>query len=157
MIYCGIDPGLKGAIAFVDQGKLTLYPMPLNPKGIDTFTVIMLLNNWKPDRLVLEDQFAHRYGKMSKESILTMGQNWGRIVGAAEALRIQTHIVLPNVWQAALAPKKLYPMDDSKARSFAACAKFFPGYDFKKHDGKADAALLAKYGELYANSMTVSK
>lgn len=154
MIYCGIDPGFEGAIAFLEKflnapPTLKVYDMPVDAKGINTFQVVMLLNTWKPDRLVLEDQFASKFGKMSKESTLTMGQNWGRVVGAAEALRIQTHLVLPKVWQAKLAPKRIFQFEKSKDRSFAACRALFPGVDFGKHDGRADAALLAKYAETF--------
>jgi len=161
VIYCGIDPGLHGGIAFLtvfDSGvsQLTTYPMPVQDDGIDSYRVLMLLNNWKPDRLILEDQFANKLGKMSKQSILSMGQNWGKIVGAAQALKIKVHVVLPNVWQAKLCPKKLFQFADTKERAYAAARMFAPvGHNFvlkgkvKFHDGMTDATCLAKYGHLY--------
>lgn len=163
MIISGIDPGLKGGIAFYDTitSKLTTYKMPLNNDGVDGHCLVMLLNAWKPERLVLEDQFVvpdapgKKRGKMGKQSILVMGQNWGIILGVAQALRIKTVVVLPNVWQAKLCPRKLFQFDDTKDRAHAAARKFFPGHNFVPdgcanfHDGMVDAACLAKYAELY--------
>lgn len=157
MIISGIDPGLKGGIAFYDTitSKLTTYKMPLNQEGVDGHCLVMLLNTWKPERLVLEDQFANKHGKMSKVTLLSMAQNWGKIQGVAQALRIKTVVVLPNVWQAKLCPKKMFQFDDTKDRAHAAARKFFPGHNFVPdgcanfHDGMVDAACLAKYAQLY--------
>lgn len=155
MIFCGIDPGLKGGIAFLESSlnRLTTYPMPLREDGIDAYKIVVLLHNWKPAKLTIEDQFASKFGKMGVRSLLVMGQNWGKIVGAAQALKIETEIVLPNVWQAKMCPKKLFPFKDSKERAHAAAKMFAPaGHSFIPegsrtfHDGMTDAALLAYYG-----------
>lgn len=153
MIYVGIDPGLKGYLAFLTKyldGSATLqtYPMPLNETGVDGHKIVMLLHNWKPDRLILEDQFAHKFDRMGKAGILTMGQNWGKIVGAAQALQIKVNVVLPVTWQAKIAPKKIFPDADPKRRSLLAAKRYFPNFNFKT-DGETDATLLAQYGSIY--------
>lgn len=155
MLFCGVDPGLSGALAFLtvySNGTKTLkiYKTPVNAQGVDGYKLVMLLNTWKPDHLILEDQFAHKNGKMSRQSILTSGRNWGLIMGVAQALQIPTTVVLPVTWQSVMAPKRLFRYDNPKERSMAAARKWGPpGFDFQNNDGFSDATLLAVYGSLY--------
>lgn len=152
MIFIGIDPGLNGAIAFlnVEKGHLSVVDMPtfevkrnnklkreVSPHGIAD----VLSLSQKISGVVLE-----RVGAMPGQgvtSVFSFGRSVGVIEGVLAAEHIPVSIVTPQAWQKAAGVRG--GKDGSRLR---AC-ELFPNYAglfaLKKHDGRADAALMAWY------------
>lgn len=159
MLICGIDPGLKGGIAFLDyfEGKRTLhtYPMPLLKKQIDVLAFAKLLENWKPDLVVIEDLLALRI--MNRKSIQTCGLNYGKLLSVAISQGIEVETVKAITWQNHTCPKKLFPYPDTKTRAFKRASQLHPTHDFHLgretfHDGLTDATLIAEYGVILSQT-----
>ena len=152
MIYIGIDPGLNGAIAFLDteKGHLSVVDMP-------TFEV---KRNNKAKREVNAAGLAHilaaaqkvqgiileRVGAMPGQgvtSVFSFGRSVGLVEGVLAAYLLPVSIVTPQAWQKAAGVRG--GKDGSRMR---AC-ELFPNYAglfaLKKHDGRADAAIMAWY------------
>ena len=152
MIYIGIDPGLSGAIAFLDteKGHLSIIDMPtfevkrnnktkreVSPVGV---AVAMGLAE-KVSRAVLE-----RVGAMPGQgvtSVFSFGRSVGIIEGVLATMLIPVDIVTPQAWQKAAGVRG--GKDGSRMRA----SELFPNYAElfarKKDDGRADAALMAWY------------
>ena len=152
MIFIGIDPGLSGAIAFLDaeKGHLSIIDMPtfevkrnnktkreVSPVGV---AVAMGLAE-KVSRAVLE-----RVGAMPGQgvtSVFSFGRSVGIIEGVLATMLIPVDIVTPQAWQKAAGVRG--GKDGSRLRA----SELFPNYAElfarKKDDGRADAALMAWY------------
>lgn len=151
----GADPGNKtGALALVGAGGelLGVEDMPhfmiqrgksakaqLNIPGL-----VAVLQEWRPTHVFVEAVGA-REGEAPSTSF-----NFGRGFGALEAVcRIlggQYNDVPPHVWKSALKLKRGQGKDPSRLRA----TELWPGraglFALKKHDGRAEAALIAEYG-----------
>lgn len=155
MIVLGIDPGLNGGIAFWDGETLTVSATPVltesfvkngkkatrNLMDLDAVRDLILKN--KPDRAVLE-KVAARSGQ-GVTSMFRFGMNFGEHRGIMSALNIPFIEVTPQVW------KRDYRLNSDKDDSLDLAREVFPdhaktSFKLKKHDGLAEAALIAKYG-----------
>ena len=155
-MYIGIDPGLSGAIAFLDteKGHLSIIDMPVlevkrNNKLKRELSPVALADILRAGigpfgpvpHSVLE-----RVGAMPGQgvsSVFSFGRSVGIVEGVLAALMIPVTIILPQAWQKAAGVRG--GKDGSRLR---AC-ELFPNYATlfarKKDDGRADAALMAWY------------
>lgn len=157
MTIIGIDPGKEGAIAFIDDGYLQVYDMPMlgNDKGAE-IDHVSLKNILDPDDSVciayIEQQIP-----MPKQNIISTAscfKNYGILLGVIRTMGISSEIVSPNKWKKAmgvLMPKgskgtQYARKKASKAIALRKASRLFPLHDFGKKDGQAEAALIAEYG-----------
>ena len=189
MITIGIDPGNNGAIAWLEDGKITrLRSQPMMVTGQKKTKGGKIRDVRRPD-LVCMRKVVSRISKLHKEKGLTVfleriqampgdgrvGSFWfGYHMGLWEALLTAFHIpyrlVIPMSWKLRVfgrppkAPKvKLSKLEakrakDKKKREMkqASLAKARELFDEKwhnhftlgKHDGYAEAALIAHFGVL---------
>lgn len=158
-VVVGIDPGLGGAICFLDEasGSLSLWDMPVHEgrRSGDTevdyerlHSILTMVCPRTPRLLVIEDVFG-RPGQGGK-SMFTFGAAYGAAISACAASRIRTVRVLPKVWQfQILGP---FTAGDSKDASRAwALANhprdlFIRGAGKKPDHNRTDAAAIATYG-----------
>lgn len=158
MIILGIDPGLSGALAFIDgddpMGSLNVIDMPTSEvlrngkkkREISISELDNCLRRAAPDVAYLE-----LVGAMPGQGVSSMF-SFGRSVGIIEALivshRVSYTTVSPRVWQRVVDMRK--GKDGARLRA----QQLFPHYsnlfDRAKDDGRADAALIAYYG--YTNT-----
>ncbi len=152
----GIDPGFTGAIATVSfhgtgkRGKrnLKVYDMPLTKvmgrKQICANTIVEIIEPLAVlvNFAVIED--VHSMPGQGVSSTFRFGYNAGILFGILSALDIKIIRVKPAVWKSAL------NLSSDKNKSITLAIKSFPEYagyfNLKKHDGRAEAALLAHYG-----------
>lgn len=155
MTIMGIDPGLSGGIAFLNEGSLTVYPTPVvteqfvkngkkkNRNLMDLEAVRDIMEKHKPERAVLE-QVAARSGQ-GVTSMFRFGMNFGEYRAMMTALRIPFVQVTPQKW------KTGYNLDADKDASLRVARQIWPenaptDFRLKKQDGMAEAALIAKFG-----------
>ena len=141
---CGIDPGMSGAVAFyfLKEQAINSYDMPKVAKSVDAAALCSLLEIMQPDIAVLE-QVASRPGQ-SAPAMFNFGVGFGVIQGVLSARGIPTHLVSPQRW------KRHFRLDSDKEKSRELALRLWPArsdlFSLKKHEGRAEAALIARYG-----------
>lgn len=149
----GIDPGLDGAFALYEpaSGLVTTADLPtieitVNKKVKRRLDVGALVS-WLAarevyiDHVIIEEPTA--LPKQGVTSSFNFGWSNGLLVGVLAALRHPYVLVHPAVWKRAMQVSA----DKDKARQRA--SQLFPScadqWALKKHDGRAEASLLAYY------------
>ena len=102
MNFCGIDPGLKGALVLIggDERPLAIKPMPLLGGKIDENLLSLWLHNnayLMDARVALEN--VNSFGGMGSTSIFTFASGWGLLRGIMAAKGIPYELVIPTTWQ----------------------------------------------------------
>lgn len=148
----GIDPGVRGAMAVVDLKTKQLVEVQDMPWVNDP-----VLGRKRPSAPELEQFFSqyahtcdrvviehvHSMPRMRVQSIFSFGFNVGYLHAMLDAFFFTKVMVDPAVW------KLSYGLSNEKRHSIQAANKYFPGTVFftkEKHDGRAEAALLAHIG-----------
>lgn len=140
----GIDPGASGAVAFYYTefpSKIGVFDFPIVDNEINCSALADLIRNHNPELAVIE-----AVGPMPKQGVSStfkFGVAYGMARGVISSLMIPQIYVTPTKW------KKFYglPADKEKARETA--ITLWPssdGFRRKKDHGRAEAALLARYG-----------
>jgi crossover junction endodeoxyribonuclease RuvC len=161
MIYIGIDPGLSGAVAVIDEGVINTMD-PVTVSVFDTPTAVvegektkreylatamaLLLKSYagRTDVLAVLEH-VHSMPKQGVSSSFCFGRGKGMWEGILAAYNIPTELVSPQRW------KKEIMADQGKDKSaarFKAMALFPSLADqlkLVKHDGRAEALLMAEY------------
>jgi len=144
-IYVGIDPGLTGAVVATDgRTILHCHDMPtIEVRGknrIDIYGLRDILIDIGPvDRVVVEE--VQGVQGSGATSAFSFGYGAGAIAGLLVALDRPWHYVTPQRWT------KVLGVSRDKGAHRMAAQRLFPGeshlFSLVKHDGRADAALLA--------------
>lgn len=154
MKILGVDPGINGGLAIVEINNsaapqlvaaIDIPTAGLKAKmRVDALAVAYWIRHHRPNHAVIE-----RAGVLPKQGIAS-GFKYGRAVGALEAAvalcEIPLTIVEPSVWKRRAG---LYGADKEQSRLRA--LQLFPAAHLllalKKSHGKAEAALLALFGQ----------
>ena len=141
----GVDPGISGAIAFYfsdTPNRIAVEDVPVVAGEISAHLLADRIKAHGPSIAIIE-----RVGAMPGQGVSSMfgfGVSFGQARGVIGALNIPLHYVTPSKW------KKHFhlPADKEEARKlalhlFPACATSFAR---KKVHGRAEAALIARYG-----------
>lgn len=141
MKIVGVDPGLTGAMALLEDGKLQdLCPMPVLGKRVQGNQVADILRCWEPDVVVVEDIHAMPRGAIASFSL---GWSCGVVVGVVQTLQYPLIRIRPNAWkkEMGLTGKS---KDDSRLLATEMWPHWAERFRLKKDDGKAEAALIAQ-------------
>ncbi len=141
----GVDPGLTGAIAWYfpdNTDSVTVEDVPVVASEIDAATLTRRIQQLRPTMAIIE-LVAARPGQ-GVSSMFKFGKAYGTVIGVVAALGIPVHFVSPQRW------KKHYRLDADKEKSRREALRLFPAaadrFARKKDDGRAEAALIARYG-----------
>lgn len=149
-LIVGIDPGAKGALAFLGAESSWPYgieDMPTATGAALGAAITDLIADWEPHTIdaAWVEQVASRPGQ-GVASTFKFGVNYGAILGALGALRIPVHHVTPGVW------KRNQRVTKDKGSSRQRAAELWPvqssTFARVKDDGRAEAALIARYGAM---------
>ncbi len=151
MIIAGIDPGLSGAVAFIDTNEKSIeyFVTPTVGKDIDVNEFYNTLKRVNVDHYFLEKVWP-RPGNAASATF-----KFGRVFGITEALIYMTckpfTMVSPQKWTKVM--HSGVDGKDAKEKSLKAVKRLFPNEDLRKnercrifHDGFVDALLIAEYG-----------
>jgi hypothetical protein len=142
--YLGIDPGVRGGIAYVSGHDAEAWPMPIIGNEIDVAAIRRLLLDIKPDVAIIEKALV--MPRQGGVSAYTIGRNYGMLLTLLLVHQIRTEEVSPSQW------KKSMGVSSDKDSSIMLASKLFPTVELvvsgrrKHHDGLAEALLLAEYG-----------
>jgi crossover junction endodeoxyribonuclease RuvC len=147
----GVDPGASGALAFFEPLEgLTVIDMPTlevkrGGKAKREISPAMLaaeIRSMEPDAAVIE-----KVGAMPGQGVSSMfqfGRSVGMVEGVLAALQIPYEYVTPQTWQKAVGARG--GKDASRLRAMEIYPAYANEFRLKKHDGRADASLIAWYG-----------
>lgn len=140
----GIDPGASGALSFYFPSHPELIAaedVPLVAGEIDAAQVARRIEQMAPTMAIIE-----QVGSMPKQGVSStfkFGVAYGVVRGVVAALGVPTYLVTPSVW------KKHYRLDADKEKARALAIRYWPTsrhFERKKDHGRAEAALLARFG-----------
>ena len=155
MIIIGIDPGIKGAICILKDGKiLDVFDMPIMPVGKKNKSQVngsqiyneikkATINEEKTNIKVVIEQVSAMPGQ-GVTSMFNFGQSFGVLKGIFSAMQIPMDFVSPVKWK-----KHFNLINTQKDSSRTKAIEFFPYISHKlsrkKDANKADAILIASY------------
>ena len=147
----GIDVGLNGAIAMMRGETLTgIFDMPtvsLDRNGktkrqISIPELIAIIDEFKPEEAYIEKVFA--MAGQGVTSVFSFGRSLGAIEGVIAARSIKATLITPQTWQKSM--QVIGGKDGARARAMELFPYNVDYFKLKKHDGRADAALIACWG-----------
>ena len=153
MRIIGIDPGLSGGIAILDDLKIyDIFDMPIMSEGkknknqLNSAQLVNILNKHvlkKENTFVIVEQVSAMPGQ-GVTSMFNFGQTFGAIKGVSAALTLPIFFVRPAKW------KKYYELiNSSKDSSRTRAIEMYPSFSHqlakKKDVNKSDAILIARY------------
>jgi hypothetical protein len=151
----GIDPGVTGAIAFLDTqrwmlGVIDMPTISVVISGKDRnepapAAIAMMLRQIKPILLTSEKlQNMGDASPASEHSKILMGRWRGQIEGIVSALEIPHEHPYPAEWKKAMGLTSNKELSRTRANAlFPTCSEF---WRFKKDHDRAEAAILTLYG-----------
>ena len=153
MKIIGIDPGLSGAIAILENNKvIEIFDMPVmsegkkNKRQLNSAQLVKLLSEYTLDTdeiSVVVEQVNAMPGQ-GVTSMFNFGQTFGAIKGICAALELPIFFVRPSKWK-----KHFELINSSKDASRTKAIEMYPtlsGELSKKKDvNKSDAILIARF------------
>ncbi len=155
MKIIGIDPGLTGAIAVLEDKKvIELFEMPVmaegkkNKRQLNSAQLVKLLkdniDNKKNEEVSVVVEQVNAMPGQGVTSMFNFGQSFGAIKGICAALGLPIFFVRPSKWK-----KHFELINSSKDSSRTKVIEMYPVLSSrlskKKDVNKADAILIARY------------
>ena len=157
MFIIGIDPGISGALCFMEHGKIVdVIEMPSmadgkkNKKQVNGSQVFNEISRYIKDKnpndvKVIIEHVSAMPGQ-GVTSMFNFGQSFGILKGICSAMNLPMYFVRPAKW------KKYFSLiNASKDASRTKAIEIFPYFSVnlskKKDANKADAILIASYFE----------
>ena len=153
MRIIGIDPGLSGAVAILDDLKIfDIFDMPIMSEGkknknqLNSAQLVSLIRkniDHNSDTFVIVEQVSAMPGQ-GVTSMFNFGQTFGAIKGVCAALELPIYFVRPSKW------KKHFELinsskDSSRTKAIEMYPKLSNQLTKKKDVNKSDAILIARY------------
>jgi crossover junction endodeoxyribonuclease RuvC len=143
MPVAGIDPGIHGALAVVDEdGECNTVCMPVmgSPKAIvDGGAVVRWLGDNGACLAMVEA--AQAFPGQGVSTSFRFGQAYGQILGALQAALIPYRIVTPARWKGDLRLSR--DKEQSRRRAIELLPRAALQFALKKDEARAEAALIA--------------
>jgi len=149
----GVDPGLSGAMAMLHAGAVDVFDIPTTTRTVNKKEKRQIdpyqLSAWlEIQRPLIKFAVVEQVGTMPGQGVTSafnFGFTTGCIHGIIAACGIEIRTVSPQVWK-----RKYGLIGQNKDASRGEASRRFPEFthlwSLKKHDGRAEAALLALYG-----------
>ena len=153
MRIIGIDPGLSGAIAILEDNKvLQIFDMPVmaegkkNKRQLNSAQLVNIIKEntqESEEKAVVVEQVNAMPGQ-GVTSMFNFGQTFGAIKGICAALNLPIFFVRPTKWK-----KHFELINSSKDSSRTKAIEMYPSLSNqlskKKDVNKSDAILIARY------------
>jgi hypothetical protein len=140
----GVDPGVSGATAFyfpTAPERVAVEDMPTVAREVDTATLAQRIGQMAPDLAIVE--LVNAMPKQGVVSTFRFGVSYGAVRGVISAIGVPVHLVAPSRW------KRHFGLNAEKEAARGLALRFWPTSEHfgrKKDHGRAEAALLARYG-----------
>lgn len=157
-IVVGIDPGITGAVCvlcddaveFHDTPTLTIKSGKSVKHVIDVHAAALLLEKIRPSYICIEKVGAmpNAGQSMGATSAFNFGMGYGMWLGIIAALKIPFDQVHPAAWKKLMMVGMSKEKDASRQRAMQLYPHVAKDLNLKKHHGRADALLIANFGQL---------
>ena len=137
----GVDPGITGGIAFLFANRVVAEDIPTAGGEVDVDTLVRRVREMQPALAIIER--ANAMPKQGVASTFKYGVAYGALRTVVALCNIPYRLVTPGKW------KNHFGLDSDKEKSRALAIQFWPGCGYfarKKDHGRAEAALIARYG-----------
>lgn len=157
MIFCGIDPGLTGALAIIhEDGKLEFHDTPALSLGKrndhDLAEILQILRRVSDSgSAIVGLERVHAMPSNGTLSAFSMGRSMTAWEMGLVSFGISYRMVPPQSWKARLMNGQSKEKDASRQVAMRLFPSAIPHLSLKKHHGRADALLLAEYVRLTNN------
>ena len=151
-LVVGIDPGLTGALALLDEHGtlLEVGDMPVVDHQVNAALLHGILDDWRAvvyeypcvNTLTVVTELVGPMPKQGVTSVFSFGVSYGTILGVVGA-RWPLHRVRPAVWKRAMGLTA--DKDACRQRAIDLWPAKADQFKRKKDDGRAEAALLGLY------------
>jgi crossover junction endodeoxyribonuclease RuvC len=152
-IFIGIDPGISGAIAVLDgDGEIVqIFDMPIVElkignaikKRVSPQSIVSELHLFKNDDVHAVIEQVNAMPGQGVTSMFSFGKTAGILEGILAGMVFPYSHVIPGRW------KKHHNLNASKDAARELAMRTWPSkadlFKLKKHDGRAEAALIALY------------
>jgi hypothetical protein len=143
-VVCGIDPGAKGGLAFIDsEAGVRVDVLPHVTRLVEELRLTA------PDIVYLEK--AQTFPGQGICGAFNYGDHFGQLQGILITMKIPYQLVTPLMWTRVMHVG--CTGKDAKAKSLQAARRLFPSVDLLAtarsrvpHDGMVDALLIAAFG-----------
>ena len=153
MKIIGIDPGLSGGIAVMENNKvLNIFDMPVMPEGKKNkrqlnsaqLSILIKENIKSNENVAIVVEQVNAMPGQGVTSMFNFGQTFGAIKGICAALELPIFFVRPSKW------KKYFELiNSSKDSSRTKAIEMYPALSNqlakKKDVNKSDAILIARF------------
>ena len=106
MRIIGIDPGLSGAIAILDEKKVGIFDMPVmsegkNKRQLNSAQLVSIMKEHKNsnDEMAVVVEQVNAMPGQGVTSMFNFGQSFGAIKGVCAALNLPIFFVRPSKWK----------------------------------------------------------
>ena len=146
MIYVGIDPGLKGAIACVGGEYPEIWDMPVLNGRVNVKFISDLFGGWQEEYHDITMVYIEQQQAMPGQGVSSTfktGANYGALLAVLTLVGVPFDIIPAGTWKRTMGLTKEKELSREKAiHLFPNSALFFQR---KKDEGRAEALLLAEY------------
>ncbi len=153
MKVLGIDPGLSGAIAILEDNKvISLFDMPVmsegkkNKRQLNSAQLVNIIkqNTSNDEEIAVVVEQVNAMPGQGVTSMFNFGQTFGAIKGVCAALELPIFFVRPSKWK-----KHFELINSSKDASRTKVIEMYPSLSNqlskKKDVNKSDAVLIARF------------
>lgn len=157
MIVIGIDPGVTGAIGFIDHRSAVVLDLPTveipgngrSKRKLCGRGLAEIIRRYVPAgetaMVVLEDVHAMPSTSSGSAANTSLMHSKGVIEGVLGVLRLDIQLVNSRKW------KGFYGLDSDKAKGLATARRLWPdlavsSIKLAKHHNRAESLLIANYG-----------
>jgi crossover junction endodeoxyribonuclease RuvC len=158
MQYIGIDPGISGGVAVIEDGKPVRFfdtPSFIVKKGKRNASVYDIPGMVRIFHEIVTDEeqafvTMEKVGAMPDQgvvSVFNFGMGFGIWQGILVALQLRYELVHPVRWKKLLMQDMEKEKDASRIRAMQLFPQAAGMLNLKKHHNRADALLLAHYGQ----------
>ena len=142
MLYIGIDPGAKGSMCLISNGKVLFKDFDLK----DYSSTLKAFLDTNDTELMVAIEKVHAMPGQGVSSSFSFGQRLGELEGMLTALQIPYELVAPKDWQKACG----IPAKSDKKGIASVIQKLYPtaelyGNKGGLRDGRSDALGLAHF------------
>lgn len=148
--FAGIDPGLTGAVAILDEdgGGAMVWDMPTLAGEVNAAHLAAILRTPTTGSLEVTLEEVHSMPKQGVKSSFGFGVSKGIVLGVVGALGLPLTRIGSSKW------KRDMRVTSDKATSLRLANERWPDLAedlrLKKHDGRAEALLIADWGRRVA-------
>jgi len=143
----GCDVGVSGAMAFMEGRDLTICDIPVLKTNGKTSVDIYQLSNIIFKQPFVDHAYIEQVAARPGQGVVSMfsfGKTYGIILGILAAKGIPITYVTPSKWKKDLGVQA--DKDAARARASELMPQHAHLWPLKKHDGRAEAALIAYWG-----------